>query len=332
MRERQADPHDRHTSEVMEAIRLEGLSKSFRGRPAVDALSLAVDQGEVFGFLGPNGAGKTTTIRLLLGLMRPDAGRALLFGDPVPCPGRLADVGAVVEEPAFYPWMSGRKNLRVLADEGAPAPPGAVEDALELVGLAEAAGRKMKTYSQGMRQRLGLAAALLRRPRLLILDEPANGLDPAGIREFRDRFRALGEQGVTVFLSSHLLGEVERICDRVAIVDHGRLIAVGGVDELGQSFARLRIVVRPEEHVAAAALLAAFDPSSPAPGVFLVANAEGRRINAALAGGGIYADSIGQERSGLEERFLALTEGLGATSPGGPTGTSEGGRHAAAPG
>src|SRR2546422_4463683 len=121
-----------HTSEVMEAIRLEGLSKSFRGRPAVDGLSLTVNEGEIFGFLGPNGAGKTTTIRLLLGLMRPDAGRALLFGDLVPCPRRLADVGAVVEEPAFYPWMSGRENLRVLVDEGAPAPPRAVEGALEL--------------------------------------------------------------------------------------------------------------------------------------------------------------------------------------------------------
>jgi ABC-2 type transport system ATP-binding protein len=316
----------------MEAIRLEGLSKSFRGRPAVDGLSLTVNEGEVFGFLGPNGAGKTTTIRLLLGLMRPDAGRALLFGDPVPCPGRLAHVGAVVEEPAFYPWMTGRENLRVLVDEGAPAPPRAVEVALELVGLSEAAGRKLKTYSQGMRQRMGLAVALLRRPRLLILDEPANGLDPAGIREFRDRFRALGQEGVTVFLSSHLLGEVERICDRVAIVDHGRLVAVGGVDELGQSFVRIRVVVRPEEHVVATALLAMFEVSSPARGVFLVANAEGRHINEALAVGGIYADSIGQERSGLEERFLALTEGLSSAATTVPAGTNEGGEHAPAPG
>ena len=179
---------------------------------------------------------------------------------------------------------------------------------------------------------MGLAVALLRRPRLLILDEPANGLDPAGIREFRDRFRALGQEGVTVFLSSHLLGEVERICDRVAIVDHGRLVAVGGVDELGQSFVRIRVVVRHEEHVVAAALLAMFEVSSPARGVFLVANAEGRRINEALAVGGIYADSIGQERSGLEERFLALTEGLSSAAPTVPAGTNEGGEHAPAPG
>jgi ABC-2 type transport system ATP-binding protein len=325
----QPDPHDAHTTEVVEAIRLEGLSKGFRGRPAVDGLTLAVNEGEVFGFLGPNGAGKTTTIRLMLGLMRPDAGRAMLFGDSVPCPQRLAEVGAVVEEPAFYPWMSGRKNLQVLAEEGAPTPRRAVEEALDLVGLAEVAERKMKTYSQGMRQRLGLAVALLRRPRLLVLDEPANGLDPAGIREFRDRFRALGNQGVTVFLSSHLLGEVERICDRVAIVDRGRLVAMGGVDELGQSFDRIRVEVRPEDHAAAAALLASFEATSPQAGVFLVSGSEGRPINEALARGGVYADSIGQERSGLEERFLALTEGLGGTSAA-PVGTNPGGEHAPA--
>jgi ABC-2 type transport system ATP-binding protein len=300
---------------VVEAIRLYDVSKSFRGRPAVDGLSLAVNEGEVFGFLGPNGAGKTTTIRLLLGLLRPDSGRALLFGDPVPCPHRLADIGAVVEEPAFYPWMSGRRNLSVLADEGAPVSPGAVDEALDLVGLAEVASRKMKTYSQGMRQRLGLAAALLRRPKLLILDEPANGLDPAGIREFRDRFRALGDQGVTVFLSSHLLGEVERICDRVAIVDRGKLVAVGGIDELGHGLERIRVQVRPEDHAAAATVLAAFDATSPQAGVFLVAGSEGRRVNEALARSGVFADSIGVERSGLEERFLALTEGLGGNAP-----------------
>jgi ABC-2 type transport system ATP-binding protein len=312
----------------MEAIRLEGISKRFGGRPAVDALSLTVNQGEVFGFLGPNGAGKTTTIRLLLGLIRPDAGRALLFGDPVPCPHRLPEVGAVVEEPAFYPWMSGRGNLQVLADEGAPTPPRAVEEALDVVGLTEVSGRKMKTYSQGMRQRLGLAAALLRQPKLLILDEPANGLDPAGIREFRDRFRSLGDQGVTVFLSSHLLGEVERICDRVAIVDRGRLVAVGGVDELGRSFDRIRVQVRPEDHAEAAALLAPFGATSPQTGVFQVSGSEGRRVNEALARGGVFAESIGQERSGLEERFLALTEGLGPSPP--AAGPSEGGARAPA--
>jgi ABC-2 type transport system ATP-binding protein len=161
-----------------------------------------------------------------------------------------------------------------------------------------------------MRQRLGLAAALLRRPRLLVLDEPANGLDPAGIREFRDRFRAFGEQGVTVFLSSHLLGEVERICDRVGIVDHGRLVAVGTVQELGQTSSRIRVEVRPDEHTAAAAMLAPFEMASTEPGVFFVTNSDGRRVNEVLARAGIFAAAVGRERSGLEERFLALTEGL----------------------
>jgi ABC-2 type transport system ATP-binding protein len=161
-----------------------------------------------------------------------------------------------------------------------------------------------------MRQRLGLAVALLRQPRLLVLDEPANGLDPAGIREFRDRFRALGDSGVTVFLSSHLLGEVERICDRVAIVDKGRLVAVGSVEELGRSSAvRIRVMLRPEDLDDAVRLLGAYQVGLEAANVILVSAPSGREVNQALAQGGIFADAIGEERSGLEERFLALTEG-----------------------
>jgi ABC-2 type transport system ATP-binding protein len=303
---------------VSDAIRFQGLTKRFGGRAAVDDLSLTIGEGEVFGFLGPNGAGKTTTIRLLLGLLRPDRGESFVFGDRVPCPDRLREIGAMVEEPAFYPWLSGRRNLAVLARTGAPAPTGVVDEALHTVGLTEAAGRKVKTYSQGMRQRLGLAVALLRKPRLLVLDEPANGLDPAGIREFRDRFRALGDAGVTVFLSSHLLGEVERICDRVAIVDRGRLVAVGGVDELGRSAsARVRVRLRPEDLDEAVRLLAAYQVTLESTGVILVSAPSGREINATLAGGGVFAEAIGEERSGLEERFLALTEGdHGATARG----------------
>ena len=273
-------------------------------------LSLTIEEGEVFGFLGPNGAGKTTTIRLLLGLLRPDHGESFVFGERVPCPARLGEIGAMVEEPAFYPWLSGRGNLDVLAGTGAPAPAGAVDEALHTVGLTEAAGRKVKTYSQGMRQRLGLAVALLRKPRLLVLDEPANGLDPAGIREFRDRFRALGDAGVTVFLSSHLLGEVERICDRVAIVDKGRLVASGDVDELGRSASgRVRVTLRPQDLDEAVRLLSAYPVGLESPNVILVSAPSGREVNEALGRGGVYAESIGAERSGLEERFLALTEG-----------------------
>jgi len=295
---------------VSDAIRIHGLTKRFGGRAAVDDLSLSIGEGEVFGFLGPNGAGKTTTIRLLLGLLRPDRGESFVFGDRVPCPDRLHEIGAMVEEPAFYPWLSGRRNLDVLARTGAPTPTGAVDGALYTVGLSEAAGRKVKTYSQGMRQRLGLAVALLRKPRLLVLDEPANGLDPAGIREFRDRFRALGDAGVTVFLSSHLLGEVERICDRVAIVDKGRLVAVGHVDELGRTAsARVRVTLRPQDLDEAVRLLGAYPVGLESPNVILVTAPSGREVNEALGRGGVFAESIAPERSGLEERFLALTEG-----------------------
>jgi len=212
---------------------------------------------------------------------------------------------------AFYPWLSGRQNLTVLLETGAPAPSGAVDEALEATGLSDAAGRKVKAYSQGMRQRLGLAVALLRKPRVLILDEPANGLDPAGIREFRDRFRALGDAGVTVFISSHLLGEVERICDRVAIVDRGRLVAVGRVDELvaGGDPGRIRVAVRAEDSAEAARLLERFDVKLDGPATLLVAAGSGREVNEALARGGVFAESIGRDVTGLEERFLALTDG-----------------------
>src|SRR5690242_17052761 len=247
----------------------------------------------------------------MLGLLRPDRGESFVFGDRVPCPDRLREIGAMVEEPAFYPWLSGRRNLDVLARTGAPTPTGALDDAMHTVGLSEAAGRKVKAYSQGMRQRLGLAVALLRKPRLLILDEPVNGLDPAGIREFRDRFRALGDAGVTVFISSHLLGEVERICDRVAIVDRGRLVAVGKVDELaaGGGPGRIRVAVRDQDRGDAVRLLERFDVKMDGPGTLLVAAETGRDVNEALARGGVFAESIGRDVTGLEERFLALTEG-----------------------
>jgi ABC-2 type transport system ATP-binding protein len=245
--------------------------------------------------------------------MRPDAGHAFLFDDPVPAPRRLGQIGAMVEEPAFYPWLSGRANLRVFADTGPPVEPGAIGHALEMTGLSGAAARKVKAYSQGMRQRLGLAVALLRSPRLLILDEPANGLDPAGIREFRDRFRALGDAGVTVFLSSHQLGEVERICDRVGIVDRGRLVALGTVDELatrGSAGAtrRVRATLRPEDQDGALRLLERFAVTIEGPGTLVMAAASGREVNEALARGGVFAESIALDGGGLEETFLALTQ------------------------
>ena len=214
------------------AIRCCGLTKRYAGKAVVDALDLDVEQGEVFGFLGPNGSGKTTTARMLLGLIKPDDGEAWLMGSKVPCPERLAEIGAMIEEPAFYPWVSGRRNLEIIGNEGGPVQAGGLDEALGLVDLTVAADRKVKTYSQGMRQRLGLAAAVLRRPKLVLLDEPANGLDPAGIHDLRSILRHLADAGSTVFLSSHLLGEVEQICDRVAIIDRGRLVTTGTLESL----------------------------------------------------------------------------------------------------
>jgi ABC-2 type transport system ATP-binding protein len=218
---------------VTEAIRCQGLTKRYGSTVAVDGLDLAVEAGQVFGFLGPNGSGKTTTMRILLGLVRPTSGRAWLDGRMLPDPDGLHRVGAMIEEPAFYPWLSGRRNLEVLALCGPPLPRADVVDGvLERVGLAPVAGRKLKAYSQGMRRRLGLAVALLRDPALLLLDEPTNGMDPGGIRELRSLLRALADDGTTVFLSSHLLGEVEQVCDRIAMLHAGRLVKEGTVAEL----------------------------------------------------------------------------------------------------
>lgn len=219
-------------------IEVEGLSKQYRRLRgprvvALDRLDLTVPEGGVFGFLGPNGSGKTTTIRCLLGLVAPDGGRAQVLG--VDVPARLHDVigavGSVVENPAFFPSFSGRRNLMLLARlRGIEAR--RVDAVLERVGLADRADDPVRAYSFGMRQRLGVAAALLADPALLILDEPANGLDPAGIREVRELVRTLGSEGRTVFLSSHILSEVQQTCDRLAILHHGRCIAQGEVSSV----------------------------------------------------------------------------------------------------
>ncbi|MCW2883611.1 MAG: transporter related protein [Streptosporangiaceae bacterium] len=263
----------------MDVVRCAGLTKRYGSTTVVDRLDLSVAPGEIVGFLGRNGAGKTTTLRMLLGLIRPDAGSAWLFGDPVPCPDRLPAVGAMIEEPAFYPWLTGTANLTVLADTGPPVPADAITRALERAGLAEAAGTKVKTYSQGMRQRLGLAAALLREPRLLLLDEPANGLDPPGLREFRETLRGLAGAGSAILLSSHLLGELDQICDRVVLIDGGRLIAT----------------VRPGE--------------LPAPrSTITVRSADRDRATSLLAADGIEVKAMGPERPSLEDWFITLTE------------------------
>jgi ABC-2 type transport system ATP-binding protein len=290
------------------AIRCRGLTKRYGSRAVVDGLDLDVEQGEVFGFLGPNGAGKTTTTRMLLGLIRIDRGDAWLLGSKVPCPGQLGHIGAMIEEPAFYPWATGRRNLQILADEGAPVPAGSVEEALELAGIADAAGVKVKDYSQGMRQRLGLAAAVLRHPALLLLDEPANALDPAGIHDLRRLLRHMARHGTTVFLSSHLLGEVEQICDRVAVIDHGRLLAVGTLDSLGGSGLQVRVSVASTEAAAARRALSRWIVHSDDDGQLRVDGAEPRQVNQALASAQIYASAISSQRPALEDWFLSLIQ------------------------
>jgi ABC-2 type transport system ATP-binding protein len=212
-------------------VEVRGLTKRYGQRTAVDGISLSVQPGEVYGFLGPNGAGKTTTLRMLLGLVAPTAGTVSVLGRPPGDPGALARIGSLVEGPAFYPYLSGRDNMLVVA-RYAGAPVSRIAEVLQTVDLADRAGDKFATYSLGMKQRLGVAAALLKEPELVILDEPTNGLDPAGMRDMRRLVRALGAGGRTVLLSSHLLGEVQQICDRVGVIDRGRMVAESTVEAL----------------------------------------------------------------------------------------------------
>src|SRR5438132_1862285 len=215
-------------------VEARGLVKRYGDIVAVDHVDLTVEAGDVYGYLGPNGAGKTTSLRMLLGLIRPTEGAARLFGrDPLLEGARALDgVAGFVEEPRFYPYMSGRKNLELCAAFDGGDARDRIDEALATVELSDRAGDKVKGYSHGMRQRLGIAGALLRAPRLLLLDEPTTGLDPAGMRDMRVLIRRLAGEGITVVLSSHLLAEVEEVCDRVAIIRSGRVVYEGKLDDL----------------------------------------------------------------------------------------------------
>jgi ABC-type multidrug transport system ATPase subunit len=275
---------------------------------AVDRLTLRVRRGEVYGFLGPNGAGKTTTLRMLLGLIRPTSGSALVLGAPPGRPEGLARIGALIETPAFYPFLTGRDNLRVLAGHSG-APESRIADVLEEVELADRAGDKFGSYSLGMKQRLGVAAALLKDPELLILDEPTNGMDAAGMAEMRTFIRSLGRGRRTVLLSSHLMAEVEQICDRVGVIHGGALVGEGTVDELrGRESLWLRVDPLDE----AERQLAAFD------GIEGVAAVDGglqvatdpsaaAAINRALVEAGVEVSELRTHRASLEHVFLELT-------------------------
>jgi ABC-type multidrug transport system ATPase subunit len=275
---------------------------------AVDDLDLRVRRGEVYGFLGPNGAGKTTTLRMLLGLVRPTSGQAVVLGAPPGASEGLARIGAMVEAPAFYPYLSGRDNLRVLA-RYAGVPERRIDAVLDQVKLTARADDRSAKYSLGMKQRLGVAAALLKDPELLILDEPTNGLDPAGMAEMREFIRSLGTGGRTVVLSSHLMGEVEQVCDRVGVIQAGSLIAEGTVDELR---GRAGLRVRAEPLADAARLVAELA------GVEAVTTVDGRldvtvdtaqapAINQALVQAGIAVSELYAQKASLEDVFLELT-------------------------
>ena len=293
-------------------IEASGLRKVFRNRRgvtrvAVDGLDLAVPAGGVHGFLGPNGSGKTTTIRMLLGLAHATAGSMQLFGRPVPheLPAVIGRVGAVVESPKFSPNLTGERNLRLLAGVIA-APADAVPRALETVGLTGREKDRYKTYSLGMKQRLAIAATLLKDPQLLILDEPTNGLDPAGIREIREMIRGLGEQGVTVLLSSHILAEVQQVCTSATIIGNGRLLASGRVEDLVSGSDAYRVAV-PDPGPAQAALTAAGLEVTLDDASLLVATDSPAEVTRALAAADIWLTGLTPVRRDLESVFLELT-------------------------
>ncbi|MDX3642371.1 ABC transporter ATP-binding protein [Streptomyces sp. MB09-02B] len=311
------------------AIHTQGLTKTFRGgQVAVDHLELTVPSGSVFGFLGPNGSGKTTTIRMLMGLIEPTSGTAQVLGRPMPRSTRtvLPHVGALIEGPALYGFLSGRDNLLRYDSADPTADPRTrrtrVAAALDRVGLAAAAGKKAKAYSLGMKQRLGLAAALLQPRRLLVLDEPTNGLDPQGMREIRTLVRELASDGTTVFLSSHLLDEIEQVCTHAAVMARGRLITQGPVTDLAAG-ARGRLVVTTPDTADAARVLkeqgiadVVVDEGAEGAGT----EAGGRvtaeppppdrdlaELNAALVTAGVRVRGFALERASLEDAFVALT-------------------------
>ena len=291
------------------------LTKRFEDVVAVDGVDLAVQEGEVFGFLGPNGSGKTTTIGMVLGLLHPTMGEIAVFGKRVD-PGNVAplrEVGALVGAPAMVPGFTARHNLHLLtyldgASLDGSARAARVDEVLAQVGLGHAADRKVGGFSLGMKQRMGLAAAMLHRPRLLILDEPTNGLDPAGMREIRGLLRSLVAEGVTVFLSSHLLHEVEQVCDRVAVLKGGRVVAQGRVSELlgGEATVRARV----PEVEAAARLLGSLSgvTSVRSNGHYIeVVGLPSEVVNLQLVQNGIVPSELWTQQHDLEHVFLELT-------------------------
>jgi ABC-2 type transport system ATP-binding protein len=292
-------------------VEVRGLVKTYGAIRAVDDVDLTVETGDIYGYLGPNGAGKTTTLRMLLGLIRRDGGRVSLFGrDPAHGVRALEHVAGFVESPTFYPYLTGRENLQLFGALDGGVVRSRIDDVLDQVELRARARDRVGTYSLGMRQRLGIAAALLRDPKLLVLDEPANGLDPAGIRDMRTLIASLPERGVTVLYSSHLLSEVEEVCNRVAIVNGGKIAFEGRLDELRASFGiayRLQTADNPSAERVARELGINAWPEDGA--VSLDAERDAvDRLTIALGRHGIAIRELAQSQKSLEDLFFQLTE------------------------
>lgn len=293
-------------------VEARGLEKRYGPVPVVDSVDLTVEEGDIYGYLGPNGAGKTTTLRMLLGLIRRDGGSVKLFGrDPAHGIHALEHVAGFVESPSFYPYLSARENLRLLGALDGDSNRRRVDEALEQVGLVERARDRVGTYSLGMRQRLGIASALMRSPKLLVLDEPGNGLDPAGMRDMRTLISSLPEHGVTVLYSSHLLAEVEEVCNRVAIVNGGRIAFEGRLDELRASFgSAYRLQTSDDARaLAMARQLATEDARLENGALWLDSPPEAvDRLAVALGRAGIAIRHLAREQRSLEDLFFRLTE------------------------
>jgi len=302
-------------------VEVRGLVKRYGDLVAVDAVDLTVERGDVFGYLGPNGAGKTTSLRMMLGLIRPTAGTVRVFGrDPGVSVSALEGVAGFVEAPRFYPYLDGRTNLRLLAALDGGDADTLVEETLATVELSDRAKDKVGGYSHGMRQRLGIAAALLRRPRLLLLDEPATGLDPAGMRDMRALIRRLADDGMTVVLSSHLLAEVDELCNRVAIVRRGRMVYEGELADLRRAAGatyRLR-TTDDDRALAVCAAQAGIAEAARGDDGVIELRADGddavAALSLALTGSGALILELAPHMASLEDLFFELTEGAEANA------------------
>jgi ABC-2 type transport system ATP-binding protein len=295
----------------MEVIAAEGLTKRYGRSVAVDAATFSIAAGEIVGFLGPNGAGKTTTLRMLAGLIRPSAGEGRVLGRRVPS-DTLREVGTMIEEPSFYPYMTGRDNLRHAALLHGGVPDGRIDELLAFVKMEGAAAKRVKAYSQGMRQRLALARALLWRPRVLLLDEPANGLDPVGIAEIRQNLRTVAQGGVTVLVSSHILGEIEKLVDRILAIEKGRIVFDGPLPRLLARLdgKRVRYALRASDNARLDAALRSMGLEPEAlTDAFVrvdVPDEDAPTLLARLVGAGVQVLEARREQGDLEDAYLSL--------------------------